>query len=247
MFCNKCGKELPDGARFCSGCGNDMGRAGKQESSVASTSSQEVKQDANVKAQTSSDYREVPTAGSDFPVAAVQAASASPATIQEKKVDFSISLLFFWVKGHMSADYRFVKIETANTVLGVIPAGSDNRSIPLNQISDASINTSYSGGAMFIGAMLVLMGLSFMNGNGSAAGVGIIIAAIGVVLIAGGVKTRLCIQRAGNDYNVFVPFYEKNKMVEMAEVINSAIAVSVDKTDNFILANTLTNAMKDGR
>ncbi len=27
MFCNKCGKELPDGAAFCTGCGNQIGAA----------------------------------------------------------------------------------------------------------------------------------------------------------------------------------------------------------------------------
>ena len=27
MFCNKCGKELPEGAAFCSGCGNQIGAA----------------------------------------------------------------------------------------------------------------------------------------------------------------------------------------------------------------------------
>lgn len=27
MFCNKCGKELPDNAQFCSGCGNQVGAA----------------------------------------------------------------------------------------------------------------------------------------------------------------------------------------------------------------------------
>jgi hypothetical protein len=27
MFCNKCGKELPDNAQFCSGCGNQIGTA----------------------------------------------------------------------------------------------------------------------------------------------------------------------------------------------------------------------------
>ena len=30
----------------------------------------------------------------------------------EKKTDFSLSLLFFWIKGFVSVDSRFVKVST---------------------------------------------------------------------------------------------------------------------------------------
>lgn len=35
MFCNKCGKELPDGAAFCTGCGNQIGAAPQNSAPAA--------------------------------------------------------------------------------------------------------------------------------------------------------------------------------------------------------------------
>ena len=42
-----------------------------------------------------------------------------------KEVEFSISLLFFWIKGKIEVDSRFVNTDLSNTILGVIPAGKD--------------------------------------------------------------------------------------------------------------------------
>lgn len=48
-----------------------------------------------------------------------------------KEFEFSTSLLFFWVKGKVEVDNRFVKTKLSNTLLGFIPAGKDQQSIPL--------------------------------------------------------------------------------------------------------------------
>ncbi len=49
------------------------------------------------------------------------------------KVVFSISLIFFWLKGEIEVDSRFVKTNLTNTILGIIPAGRDQQSIPLKK------------------------------------------------------------------------------------------------------------------
>lgn len=48
-----------------------------------------------------------------------------------KKVEFALSILFFWVKGSVAVDSRFVKVNTANAILGIFPAGRDAETMPL--------------------------------------------------------------------------------------------------------------------
>lgn len=48
-----------------------------------------------------------------------------------KGLEFSTSLLFFWIKGRVDVDNRFVKTNLSNTLFGFIPAGKDQQNIPL--------------------------------------------------------------------------------------------------------------------
>ena len=42
-------------------------------------------------------------------------------------IKFAMSVLFFWVKGEVSVDSRFVRTNLSNTILGFIPAGRDSQ------------------------------------------------------------------------------------------------------------------------
>ena len=58
-----------------------------------------------------------------------------------REVVFSMNLLFFWIKGKVEVDSRFVKTNLSNTILGFIPAGKDQQSIPLKNISGAILSS----------------------------------------------------------------------------------------------------------
>ncbi len=60
-----------------------------------------------------------------------------------KGLEFSTSLLFFWIKGRVDVDNRFVKTNLSNTLFGFIPAGKDQQNIPLKNISGAMLSTKY--------------------------------------------------------------------------------------------------------
>jgi len=146
----------------------------------------------------------------------------------EKKVTFSLSLLFFWIKGFISVDSRFVKVSKANNVLGFIPAGKDNQSIPLKNISSTTISSQYKIKAIIIGIIIIFASLSSMGSSFIGA---LILLLIGVGIFGSGIQTVLIIQRSGSDYFVPVPFFEKAKLLEMHDVINEVIANDIDKTD----------------
>lgn len=146
----------------------------------------------------------------------------------EKKVEFSLSLLFFWVKGFVSVDSRFVKVSAANTILGIIPAGKDNQSIPLKNISSARISTSYKIKPIIFGMILIFISLGMLGESFFSA---LIFFLIGVGVLGSGILTVLVIQRAGKDFYVSVPFFDKAKVLQIQDMIEEALMHDTDKTD----------------
>lgn len=146
----------------------------------------------------------------------------------EKRVDFSLSMLFFWVKGFISVDSRFVKVSKGNTILGFIPAGKDNQSIPLKNISSTMISSQYKIKPIIFGIIIIFFSLGMMADSilGS-----LILLLIGVGILGSGLQNILIIQRAGADYIVPVPFFEKAKLISIQDGIVEALAQDTDKTD----------------
>lgn len=141
---------------------------------------------------------------------------------------FSTSLLFFWVKGAVEVDNRFVKTKLSNTILGFIPAGKDEQSIPLKNISGSMLSSKYNLPAIIIGLFLILFGFSFMDESFFG---GLIWLIIGVGIAGSGIKTILNIEKSGTPYSISVPFFEKAKLNELNQYIHTALAEDTDKTD----------------
>ena len=145
-----------------------------------------------------------------------------------KKVSFSTSLLFFWVKGAAEVDSRFVKTNLSNTILGFIPAGKDEQSIPLKNISGSMLSSKYNIKAIIIGLILILVGLGSLGQNFIGALLWLL---IGIGIAGSGIQTILNIEKSGSPHYISVPFFEKAKISELNQYINTALAEDTDKTD----------------
>lgn len=146
----------------------------------------------------------------------------------DKKFEFSLSLLFFWIKGHLSVDSRFIKVSTANAIFGLFPAGKDSQNIPLKNISSTQLSSKYSIFRMIIGIIIVLTSFSRLGVSFFGA---LIFLLIGVVIFGSGMMTTLTIQKAGRDFTIKVPFYEKSKLIQAQDYIEEALSHDTDKTD----------------
>lgn len=144
------------------------------------------------------------------------------------RIIFSVSLIFFWLKGEIEVDSRFVKTNLANTILGVIPAGRDQQSIPLKNISGSMLSTKYLVKPMLVGFVIALFGFSAMGNSFFS---GLILLAAGVFLILSSIQTTLKIEKSGTPYEIHVPFFEKAKMQTLNVLIQNALANDTDKTD----------------
>ncbi|OJF96201.1 hypothetical protein [Alkalibacterium sp. 20] len=136
--------------------------------------------------------------------------------------------LFFWVKGFISIDSRFVKISGANTILGIIPAGRDNQSIPLKNISSARISTSYEMKPILAGIFLGFISLNMLVDSFFGA---LILLLISVGILGSGILSVLIIQRAGSDFYISVPFFDKVKLLQAQDMIEEALSNDTDKSD----------------
>lgn len=145
-----------------------------------------------------------------------------------KKVEFAISLLFFWVKGAVEVDNRFVKTKISNTILGVIPAGRDQQSIPLKNISGSMLSTKFFIKPFIIGFILIFIGFGLIGDSFIA---GLIFLLIGIGTAGSGIQTVLIIEKAGSPYLISVPFFEKGKMLLLNDAIHNALSYDTDKTD----------------
>lgn len=148
--------------------------------------------------------------------------------MSEKRIDFSLSLLFFWIKGFISVDQRFVKVLKSNTILGFIPAGKDNQNIPLKNISSTTISSQYKIKPILIGILIVFFSFGMISESFI---IGLLFLAIGVGVVGSGLQNTLNIQRAGADYHVAVPFFEKAKLLSIQDSITEALEGDTDKTD----------------
>ena len=145
-----------------------------------------------------------------------------------KKTSFSTSLLFFWIKGAVEVDNRFVKTNLSNTILGFIPAGKDEQSIPLKNISGSMLSSKYNIKAMIIGLILIFIGLGSLGESFIGALFWLI---IGIGIAGSGIQTVLNIEKSGSPHYISVPFFEKAKILELNQYINTALAEDTDKTD----------------
>ncbi|RHW49203.1 hypothetical protein DS831_09125 [Bombilactobacillus bombi] len=146
----------------------------------------------------------------------------------EKRVDVSLSLLFFWVKGFIAVDSRFVRVSKGNTILGFIPAGKDNQNIPLKNISSTMISSQYKIKPIILGVIIIFLAFSFISQSFLGA---LVLLLIGVGVLGSGLQNVLVIQRAGSDYLIPVPFFEKAKLLTIQDEITEMLAQDTDKTD----------------
>lgn len=145
-----------------------------------------------------------------------------------KVIEFSTSLLFFWVKGKVEVNDKFVKTNLSNTLFGFIPAGKDQQNIPLKNISGAMLSTQYYFKRIISGLILFFIGLGTF---GDSFIFGLILLILSIGLAGSGIQTLVSIEKSGTPYLISVPFFEKKKMQLLNNIIYDALAEDTDKTD----------------
>ncbi|WP_243674006.1 hypothetical protein [Lentilactobacillus kisonensis] len=98
----------------------------------------------------------------------------------------------------------------------------------MKNVSSTRISTQYKVLPIIIGAIFAFIGFGELGTSFIA---GLIWFVLGIALIGSGILTVLDIQRAGNDFYVSVPFFDKAKLLDAQDMIETGLSGDTDKTD----------------
>lgn len=164
-----------------------------------------------------------------------------------ERFEFPVSPLFPWVKGCIEVDNKVTRVETHNTVLGFIPAGSNRLTIPMSNVSSVSVRTGVLGLYVFGGLFLTIMAIfSFaINPNLEAVSVfiGLVFILVGVSAMITGVAVYLDIETGGTTRTIVAPLFAKAAVQAAADAMNRALWNTEDRRDASAAADKVVDAI----
>ncbi|MGT2951656.1 hypothetical protein BU202_08720 [Streptococcus cuniculi] len=145
---------------------------------------------------------------------------------------FAVSVATPWIKGKMDVDAHNVMIDIPNTVLfGLVPAGRRKHTTPLGNVSNVYTSSSYKLGRMLGGLVLCLLGFSMFGESFLG---GLIILAIGGLVIASGIITVFRYENNGRSVTIPLPFFEAHHAQDFADKVIAQINKYNDDRNVFI-------------
>lgn len=140
---------------------------------------------------------------------------------KEIEKQFAVSIATPWIKGKMDVDSHNIIIDIPNTVLfGLIPAGRRKHTTPLHAVSNVYTSTSYKLAHIFVGAVIVLGGISSFGSSFFSA---LLLLILGAVIFGSGIQTIFSYENSGNTLNIPLPFFEAHHAQEFAEKVISEL------------------------
>ena len=136
------------------------------------------------------------------------------------EVSFITSYLTFYLKGRVKCDNNFVSISCPNTILKLIPLGSLNKTFPVEQVSSVSSDFKVTLGSLLWGVLITLLGLGSLT---SSIVLGLILAAVGALMVLSSLQTVVYVTVAGNSYLIPIIFLEKAKAEQICSGIQTMI------------------------
>lgn len=139
-------------------------------------------------------------------------------------ISFITSYLTFYLKGLIGIDGDFIKIQTPNTILKLIPLGKNSRTIPIPQVSEVGTDFSLDFKAFIIGLLVTFGGYSMLTSKGGSVPAGIIIILIGALMAISAFQTLLVIHNTAGQ-SIIIPFiiFEKAKAENCKDTLNNMI------------------------
>ena len=140
---------------------------------------------------------------------------------------FSPSVIIFWLKTSIAASSTRVQYRAPNTLFGLIPLGASTKTIPLRNIASVDTNTKFNLGSLVWGVVFLLIGLGCLDSSVSVALVLILVAAAN---LANTMSAQLdFVNQAGGRNSVKVSILEKDKLMSLAQEIQSRVFADADQ------------------
>ena len=141
------------------------------------------------------------------------------------------SLLTFYLKGEIGADQNFVKLKDPNTILGFIPLGSHQESIPINQITSVQSSFRMRLGKLVIGILVAILAIAALFNKGGFI-LFLIFGLIAANLILGAFDVSLLINMTSGRTRLLSFFiFDREKSAKAEQKINALISARLSDTN----------------
>jgi hypothetical protein len=108
--------------------------------------------------------------------------------------EFRVSNILFFLHWRMAVTNRRLIGRTPNTILGIIPLGSNQVSYPLPNIAGVATRRAYSVFSLIVGLFLLLGGLSSL---GYSATGGFLLTLLGLLILASTIRASIQVTNSG--------------------------------------------------
>ena len=160
-------------------------------------------------------------------------------------VTYISSLLTFYIKGEISSQQNFIRFKEPNTILGLIPLGAKNESVPITQITSTKSNFKMRFGKLILGIIIAVLGLTLFQSTFIG---GLIVLIIGANAIIDAFEIDLQVfMTSGQIKSIDFFIFEKQK-AELAErEILAMISNRLDDTNNRQQTDRIVDAINNSR
>ena len=182
-----------------------------------------------------------------------QTALKHPEAIDEN-IPFMTSYLTFYLKGHIGIHSDHVDLTIPNTIFGLIPLGSNNRSIDVNQIVSPVSNFKVTPLTLILGFFLGIGGLlSIPEAIASVPSAGIdnllttlFLTLVGILLFLNSLQTTIGITLTSGEI-IAIPLvvFEKSKADLIRERISQICSARTHDTNTRVHTERQTNQLID--
>lgn len=158
---------------------------------------------------------------------------------------FITSYLTFYLKAQVAIDGNVVKTSNPNTILKVIPLGSKNKSIPLDQLTSVDDSFALDFKSFIWGLIFAIIGMSVM-GESNSGFAGFLLLVYGALTLLSSFQTKLEFNLAsGSTYSLSVVIFEKEKLNRTKDAIEATIQQRYNDTNFAVHTQQQTAAVVD--
>ncbi|KRN93332.1 hypothetical protein [Pediococcus stilesii] len=133
--------------------------------------------------------------------------------------NFSISWLFFWMKGRIEVDNQSVRSRIPRLLVWIIPYGMVAKDVALDDIKSTNVKGKSQIFPILLGLVLIVLGVLSALNNGL--GLGILAIIIGIILGIAGFKATLILETSTGQIHFDVPVSQKEVLFRIKKEIEN--------------------------
>jgi hypothetical protein len=139
--------------------------------------------------------------------------------------EFKVSNILFFLRWRMAVTNRRLIGRTPNTILGIVPLGSNQVSYPLANIAGVATRRGYSVISFLIGLILLVGGFGSTSGPNSSPGLGIVLIILGLLALAATIRASIQVTNNGGQKIAHgIAFSDRSAAQSFVNKVNTTIA-----------------------